>query len=454
MPYSPRVSVFEHIRSAIGRDAPVISLSKVTLVRLAHLLEDFVLQHQLPALIFSGIPSQSRQNASEHDRQLAAVAKHLVIFDRDAPHSEGIQIGLHVELHEQDALCREWFLVIYSSQFSVALCGQENSKSMSAEAERQLNTVITFDPAAINQVMDVLEQVMDYYRPKSLTDLQTLRQTYPPRTIAPWIMARVASDILRIEEGLNQQLLESEERRLALEKEHEITHARNNSMMTIAHEFRTPLAIIASAAQILDLYFEHLTPEQRHERLEGIMTQVGRLSEMINDLSRMTQKVQQEQALNLEAVNLAELCVMMVNELQTSIGVEHHLIFTAEGVPDEIWVDKRLIGQIVTNLLSNAIKYSRPRTEVQLGLSRSQNEVSMLFSDQGIGIPENELQHIFDPFYRSSNVGSTVGLGLGLAIVSNAVLLHSGRISVHSQPGAGTIFTIHLPIRGPEATNP
>jgi signal transduction histidine kinase len=113
-------------------------------------------------------------------------------------------------------------------------------------------------------------------------------------------------------------------------------------------------------------------------------------------------------------------------------------------------LDERLVRHICTNLLTNACKYSAPGSVVVLTLDRRQNpsgdELILQVGDEGIGIPASDLPRLFESFHRGSNVGNRQGSGLGLAIVKHAVDLHHGKIEVASTPGAGTRFTVSLPI--------
>jgi signal transduction histidine kinase len=112
-------------------------------------------------------------------------------------------------------------------------------------------------------------------------------------------------------------------------------------------------------------------------------------------------------------------------------------------------MDEKLMRHIFSNLLSNAIKYSPPGTTVRFELL-CQNEIAIFkIQDQGIGIPSEETELMFDSFHRSTNVGTIPGTGLGLAIVKNAVNVHGGSITVHSDVGVGTTFIVMLPLKNP-----
>ena len=109
-------------------------------------------------------------------------------------------------------------------------------------------------------------------------------------------------------------------------------------------------------------------------------------------------------------------------------------------------MDEKLLRQILENLLSNAIKYSPNGSTVEFTLSRHQNQAVFQIRDQGIGIPTEDQQRLFETFHRASNVGTVAGTGLGLAIVKKCVDIHQGQIAMDSEIGVGTTFTVTLPI--------
>jgi signal transduction histidine kinase len=108
-------------------------------------------------------------------------------------------------------------------------------------------------------------------------------------------------------------------------------------------------------------------------------------------------------------------------------------------------MDDELLQHILMNLISNALKYSPAGTEIKMSMMRDGNDVVMEISDQGIGIPEEEQQQVFQPFFRSQNAETFKGTGLGLAITKESVDAHYGSITWRSQVGQGTTFIVRLP---------
>jgi signal transduction histidine kinase len=135
-----------------------------------------------------------------------------------------------------------------------------------------------------------------------------------------------------------------------------------------------------------------------------------------------------------------------VEELQLSGGSEHTIVFTCQLSYLEGCLDEKLLRHILSNLLINAIKYSPTGSTVNFELICQKDLVIFQIQDSGIGIPCEDQQRLFESFHRANNVGNIPGTGLGLAIVKKSVDLHGGKISVKSEVGVGTAFTVTIPL--------
>ena len=139
------------------------------------------------------------------------------------------------------------------------------------------------------------------------------------------------------------------------------------------------------------------------------------------------------------------------------MGTRVTVTFVAQPDPIEVEVDVDRISQVVLNLLSNARKYSPSGAPITLTLERREDTGVLAVQDHGVGIPEDQLPHIFERFYRVPGIerqsGSNVGLGLGLYIAQKIVERHGGCIEVNSRPGSGSTFSVILPLAA-EAPNP
>ncbi len=144
-------------------------------------------------------------------------------------------------------------------------------------------------------------------------------------------------------------------------------------------------------------------------------------------------------------LNLAEFCHNLVEELQLNAGNQHTITYTSQGQCINACMDENLLRKILTNLLSNAIKYSPESGTVFLELSCHDEVATFRIWDKGIGISLEDQKQLFEPFHRATNVGKIKGTGLGLSIVKKCIDLHGGEISLESQVGVGTTFTVTLP---------
>jgi signal transduction histidine kinase len=159
-------------------------------------------------------------------------------------------------------------------------------------------------------------------------------------------------------------------------------------------------------------------------------------------------------------VNFASLCENIINGFEMLPENERRIIAHITGtMPQRLWLDEKLLRHILTNLLSNALKYSlpeqsvdihihyMPEKEAEYGTEKSEGMLRLSVKDYGIGIAEEDLRHLFEPFYRASNVGNISGTGLGLAIVKQAVEAHHGYITCESDIERGTEFALVIPCK-------
>ncbi len=233
----------------------------------------------------------------------------------------------------------------------------------------------------------------------------------------------------------------------ALEKEKELNQLKSQFVSTVSHEFRNPLAIIRTAAELLEKK-PNLTETQKNAYLQRIKTSVRSMNQLMEDVLFMGQAEADRLVCQLSPLRLEEFCRELAEEFSLFEGKFHILIFNSQGDSQDAWMDEKLLRYILTNLLSNAIKYSPPNTTVQLSLRMDSAEgiATFLVQDQGIGIPEADQAQLFESFFRATNVTSIQGTGLGLAIVKRCVEAHSGHITLTSQLGVGTTVSVILPL--------
>ncbi|HEY8047638.1 MAG TPA: 7TM diverse intracellular signaling domain-containing protein [Ramlibacter sp.] len=234
--------------------------------------------------------------------------------------------------------------------------------------------------------------------------------------------------------------------REALEQQKALNELRSRFVAMTSHEFRTPLAAIMSAEELLRHYGDRLAKTEREEILDSVLAGVQRMSRMMDRVLLLGKADAGMLEFQPQRIRLAPLCRQFVDEAraQQKGGAGEVSLSVSDDV-DEGSYDEKLLRHIFSNLLSNALKYSPGGGEVRFHVRREESSTVFEVSDQGIGIPPDEINHLFESFHRASNVGAIQGTGLGLAIVKNAVDMHGGRIEVRSELGAGTTFRVKLP---------
>jgi PAS domain S-box-containing protein len=248
----------------------------------------------------------------------------------------------------------------------------------------------------------------------------------------------------------NRERQEAEKRVLqALEQEKELSDLKTRFISLTSHEFRTPLSIISSSTGLLLDYGQRLSPEKQVKHLNRIQETVRYMTGLMEDILTMNQSKYYIGDFNPESFNLEEFCLNLVEAMQVGSG-DRQINFSCSEKENpkncQVWMDKRLLRQIITNLLSNGIKYSNPETIVEFRLYWEGDYAVFAVEDQGIGIPDPDQKRLFESFYRAKNVGNIPGTGLGLAIVKKCVSLHQGEISFTSICDQGTTFIVKLPI--------
>jgi signal transduction histidine kinase len=256
----------------------------------------------------------------------------------------------------------------------------------------------------------------------------------------------LTSEQLEALRALGRQVITQMELRLALEKEKELNELKSRFISMTSHEFRTPLTTILGSAELLEHYSHKWPEEKKLVHFKRIHSNVQHLVQLLNDVLLIGQAEAGKLEFNPKPLDVVQLCCSLVEELQLSAGSEHTIAFSYQFPELESCLDEKLLRHILSNLLSNAIKYSPTGSTVNFKLVGQNGQVIFQIQDEGIGIPEEDQQHLFETFHRAKNVVNIPGTGLGLAIVKRSVDLHGGKISVKSEVGAGTTFTVTIPL--------
>jgi len=231
----------------------------------------------------------------------------------------------------------------------------------------------------------------------------------------------------------------------ALDKQREIADIRSQFSAIVSHEFRTPLATILAAKDVLERHIDKMTPEKRTQYFSQIEQAIIGMTELLDDVLIISRTENSNLRFEPELIRFDQFCHEIVQQLQQSQGQRHTLNLDITGEVRPIAAEPKLMRQVIGNLLGNAIKYSPAGSSIQVDLKYEPDHITLQVSDQGFGIPPEDQPNIFEPFRRASNAERIKGTGLGLTIVRRAVEQHRGHVSFVSQPGSGTTFTVTLP---------
>ncbi len=242
----------------------------------------------------------------------------------------------------------------------------------------------------------------------------------------------------------NAQLYEQASSAKALR---ELDAMRTEFLANVSHELRTPLAVIKGAANSLlqeDVIFDEQT---RREFLQSIDRDADTLARLVDDLLMMSRLEADALEVRKQPHRVAEVVNRVKDRLDT-LTVKHRLSIN---IPDElppVVIDDGRIGEVLTNLVENSVKYSEGNTNIAIEARLNSKELIVSVADEGIGIPPELHQKIFERFFQGDGhrTGYRRGTGLGLAICRGIIEAHGGRIWVESEPGKGARFNFSLPV--------
>lgn len=231
----------------------------------------------------------------------------------------------------------------------------------------------------------------------------------------------------------------------ALDRERETTNAYRSFVSMVSHQFRTPLAILDSSAQRILRRGEAITRDELVARVQKIRNATNRLTRLVESVLTAAKLDAGRIELNPASCNLVDL-VADICDRQRELSPHAEIRFSATEKPVQVYCDSILMEQVIINLLTNAVKYSgeHPVVEIKIWVEGSRAFCSV--RDWGIGIPADEINKIFDRFYRARTATGIAGTGIGLSFAQKIMHLHGGEIQVESYEAAGSLFTFDLPV--------
>jgi two-component system sensor histidine kinase KdpD len=213
---------------------------------------------------------------------------------------------------------------------------------------------------------------------------------------------------------------------------------------SISHDLRTPLVSITGALSALEQENAHLDSAAHRSLLQTARGEAERLNRLVGNLLDMTRLEAGALKVKREACDAEDLIGTSIGQLEERLAGRSVQVNVPEGMP-MISADFVLIVHVLNNLLDNALKYSSKESPLEVRAVQQGNDVLISILDRGIGIPQEDLEKVFDKFYRVQRPEQVTGTGLGLAICKGIVEAHGGRIWAEARTGGGTCVTIALP---------
>lgn len=231
----------------------------------------------------------------------------------------------------------------------------------------------------------------------------------------------------------------------SLKKERDLNELKSRFVSMASHEFRTPLSTILSSTSLIDKYHAPEHDEKRQKHIRRIKSSVRNLTGILNDFLSVDKLEAGKISCSPSQFDVVQLAEDVVEEMQASLKAGQRVQLSHQGPDTNVFLDAQLLKNILINLISNAIKYSPESKAIFVRLSTHDFFLIIEVEDQGIGIPENEQNHMFERFFRAHNATNIQGTGLGLNIVKRYVDLMNGEMSFTSEEHHGTTFRISFP---------
>lgn len=230
----------------------------------------------------------------------------------------------------------------------------------------------------------------------------------------------------------------------ALNREMEMNELKSRFVSMASHEFRSPLSIVLSSISLIDKYIGSEKDERVDRHILKIKTALGNLTTILDDFLSIDKLEQGKVEVNCEKFAINEFMQRIIEDVYLFQKKDQCINIGHTGDP-EVALDQKKLRYILVNLISNSMKYSPEGAVINLNVVTRDGYITLSVQDNGIGIPEEEQQHMFSKFFRAKNTQNVQGTGLGLTIVKRYVELMGGKIGFVSRVGEGTTFMIDLP---------
>lgn len=233
-----------------------------------------------------------------------------------------------------------------------------------------------------------------------------------------------------------------EEVSLSLEKEKELNQMKSRFVSMASHEFRTPLSSVQLSSSLIEKYALPFDNKNITKHVGKIKNAVGNLTTILNDFLSLERLEAGKVEPTFTKFNLVKLAEEVTEEMQMIAKQNQNIIYQHTGLESEVKLDQNLLKNCMFNLISNAIKYSGENTFIEFNTEITADQCLVTVKDNGIGIPQLDQKHLFQPFFRANNTGNIPGTGLGLNIVLRYATLMDGFLHFESSVNKETTFTL------------
>jgi PAS domain S-box-containing protein len=254
------------------------------------------------------------------------------------------------------------------------------------------------------------------------------------------------SSALFVYSNITEQKKVEQDSKNALKKEQELNELKSRFVAMASHEFRTPLSAIQTSAILIGRQNELGMEQKREKYVSQIKRNVKQLVVILNDFLSLSKLEEGKVTANIVTFDFVALAKTLLEEVSITKKKGKNIILLAPNMPVLLNLDPKLVRRILMNLLSNALKYSPENTDIHIKIEKRNEFISLEVQNQGIGIPEEEQNKLFQRFFRAKNVQDIQGTGLGLHIIKQFVDLMSGTIDFKSKTNKGATFLVKLPI--------
>lgn len=373
-------------------------------------------------------------------------ALRLFGYEKDELLGRSIEVFIPIRFHEHHLKYREGFYRSPSNRsmghgrdlFARTKKGTEFPVEVSLSYYRQNNEffVIAF-------VVDITER-KEAERRMIQQKEQLEKVTNDIRKLNAELETKVEERTLILKEALHELERSQQELSEALDKEKELNEIKSRFVSMASHEFRTPLSTVLSSAALLGKYTLTEDQDKRDRHIRRIKDSVKHLNDLLEDFLSLGKLEEGKVMTHVEDLDIKDFLDDTADEMKAILknGQQIHVEYSGNG---SFVTDKKLLKNILINLLSNAVKFSDENSPIWLRAACTHDRLLVSVKDEGIGISEEDQQHLFSSFFRGKNAVNIQGTGLGLHIVKRYVDLLLGEIYLESKLQEGTVITFELP---------